>query len=76
MAEVKNLMGVSRTDPEYYWRYCLQEIVTAKRPVGLSELNQLFAKRLEAERRPTTGGHEHWFDTAVNRWCNYSQQQI
>ena len=53
--------GVLRTDPDYYWRCCFEEIVCAKRTVGLKELNRLFQKRLEAEQSTTTGGHEHWF---------------
>ena len=53
--------GVPRTDPENYWHSCFQDIVAAKRPVGLVELNKLFAKRLESEKSPPTGGHEQWF---------------
>ena len=51
----------ARTDPEFYWSSCFQEILTAKRPLGMLGLNRLFHKRLEAEGRPTTQGHEHWF---------------
>ena len=39
--------GVSRTDPEYYWRCCFDEIVKAQRALGLHELNRLFADRLK-----------------------------
>ena len=59
----KTKTGVSRTDPDYDWRCCFEEIVSAKRTLVLKELNRLFEKRLEAGQRPgtTTGGHEHWF---------------
>ena len=52
---------VPRTDPEYYWKCCCEEIVSAQRTLGFPKLNQLFAELLASANVAFTAGHKHSF---------------